>query len=82
MDPTPPLAAPQPNDLTGDPVADLILAGKAKTVAEAEELYLDSHLDEVLRLVESPLSEEDFRRHPLIALLLARGSRPWEDSLK
>lgn len=64
-----------------DPVAALILAGRASTVDEAEELYLDEHLDEVVRLVDSDLSEEEFRRHPLIALLLARGSRPSEDSL-
>jgi hypothetical protein len=36
----------------------------------------------VVRLVESPLSEEEFRRHPLTMLLLARGSRGWEDSLR
>lgn len=65
---------------TGDPVADLIVAGRAATVAEAEELYLDEHLDDVVRLVESDLSDAEFRRHPLIALLLARGSRTWEDS--
>jgi len=67
---------------TGDPVADLILEGKASTVEEAEELYLNSHLEEVLQLVESELSEDEFRRHPLIALLLSRGSRGWEDSLR
>ncbi len=64
-----------------DPVADLLLKGEAATVAEAEELYLNTHLDEVIRLVESPLSDAEFRRHPLIQLLLARGSRGWEDSL-
>jgi hypothetical protein len=31
-------------------------------VAEAEELYLDEHLGEVVRLVESDLPEEEFRR--------------------
>lgn len=66
---------------TGDPVADLLVTGQAATVDEAEELYLNTHLEEVLRLVDSPLSDEEFRRHPLIALLLARGSRAWEDSL-
>lgn len=66
---------------TGDPVADLILAGEAATVQEVEELYLDRHLEEILRLVESSLSDREFRSHPLIALLLARGSRGWEDSL-
>ena len=64
-----------------DPVVDLILAGRASTVDEAEELYLDEHLDEVVRLAESDLSDEEFRRHPLIMLLLARGSRPPEDAL-
>ncbi|MGH7856120.1 MAG: hypothetical protein ACREQY_02235 [Candidatus Binatia bacterium] len=67
---------------TGDPVADLIVAGEARTVDEAEELYLDRHLAEVLRLVESPLTEEEFRRHPLVVLLLSRGSRGWEDSIR
>lgn len=66
---------------TGDPVADLILRGEAKTVDEAEELWLDRNLGEVVRLVESDLSDEEFRRHPLISLLLSRGSRAWEDSL-
>lgn len=32
-----------------------------------EEKYLDAHLEEVLRLVESPLSEKEFREHPLIS---------------
>ncbi len=68
-------------DSTHDPVADLILRGEAATVDEAEEIYLDRHLEEVVRLVESTLSDDDFRRHPLIALLLSRGSRGFEDSL-
>jgi hypothetical protein len=67
---------------TGDPIIDLILNGAAKTAHEAEELYLDTHVDEILRLVESALSERDFRSHPLIQLLLARGSPPLEDSLR
>jgi hypothetical protein len=66
---------------TMDPVVELILAGRAATVDEAEELYLDEHIDDVVRLVESDLTDEEFRSHPLIALLLARGSRAPEDSL-
>lgn len=66
---------------TGDPVADLLVTGWASTVAQAEELYLNSHIEDVLHLVESPISDEEFRSHPLISLLLARGSRAWEDSL-
>jgi hypothetical protein len=65
-----------------DPIAQLLLSGRASTPSEAERQYLESHLDEVLRLVQSPLSEEEFRRHPLIALLFSHGSRGWEDSLR
>jgi hypothetical protein len=67
---------------TGDAVADLILQGRAATVEEAEELYLDEHLHEVITLVDSDMTDADFRRHPLIALLLSLGSRGWEDSLR
>jgi hypothetical protein len=64
-----------------DPVVDLILRGEARTAEEAEELYLDRNLGEIVRLVDSPLSDAEFRRHPLIELLMARGSRGFEDSL-
>ena len=64
-----------------EPVIELLLSGQAQTVEEAEELYLDTHLDDIIRLVESPLSEAEFRRHPLIALLMSHGSRAREDSL-
>ena len=66
---------------TGDPIADLLAAGIHSDVDVAEEAYLDDHLAEIVTLVESSLSDEDFRRHPLVSLLLARGSRGWEDSL-
>lgn len=66
---------------TSDPVADLILRGEAATADEAEEIYLERNLAEVVRLVRSPLSDDEFRRHPLVQLLFSRGSRPWEDSL-
>ncbi len=69
------------SDSDGDPIVDLLLRGEGQTVFETEEMYLDSHIPEVIHLVESPLSEEEFRRHPLIVLLLAHGSRSWEDSL-
>jgi hypothetical protein len=65
-----------------DPVAQLLLTGEAATPSEAERKYLESHLDEVLLLVESPLSDDEFRRHPLIAMLFSHGSRGWEDSLR
>jgi hypothetical protein len=65
-----------------DPVAQLLLSGQASTPSEAERQYLENHLDEVLRLVQGPLSEDEFRRHPLIALLFSHGSRGWEDSMR
>lgn len=65
----------------GDPVVALLLAGQAQSLEEAQEQYLNAHLAEVVELVRSPLSDEEFRRHPLISLLLACGSRGSEDSL-
>ena len=62
-------------------IVDLILAGRAATAAQAEEIYLAEHLAEVLALVAGPLSEKEFRDHALIRLLFARGSRTREDSL-
>lgn len=67
---------------TGDPIADLLAAGVLSDVDEAEEAYLDQHLAEIVTLAESSLSDEEFRRHPLVSLLMARGSRGWEDSLR
>lgn len=64
-----------------DPVVMMLLEGKAGTLEEAQEQYLNTHLADVIALVQSPLSDEAFRRHPLISLLLACGSRGWEDSL-
>ena len=68
-------------NILDDPVARLLLNGEATTPSEAERKYLEGHLDEVFRLVQSPLSDEDFRSHPLIAMLFSHGSRGWEDSL-
>jgi hypothetical protein len=68
--------------LTNDPVAKLLLSGKAHTLREAEELDLDSCVPEVVRLLESHLSDEELGRHPLMAMLRAHGSRPWEESVE
>jgi hypothetical protein len=73
-----------PNDidnLSSDPVALLLLGGEAKTVREAEELYLDSCLPEVVRLLQSGLSDEELGRHPLMRMLRAHGSRGWEEDV-
>ncbi|MCI0335307.1 MAG: hypothetical protein L0228_19025 [Planctomycetes bacterium] len=67
--------------LCSDPIVQILLRGDAETTSEAEEKYLNANIREVMQLVESPLSDEEFRAHPLIALLLSHGSRDWEDSL-
>ena len=64
-----------------DPVERLLLTGRARTVYQAEEMYLDSAYPQVLALLESPLSNEELGRHPLLALYRSHGSRPREDSL-
>ncbi len=70
-----------PADPLADPVLQLILHGRAATFDEAEELYLDESLPDVLALVGGPLSNADLERHPLMVLLRSRGMRGREDSL-
>jgi hypothetical protein len=62
-------------------IIEMLLDGRATTVAQAEEMYLNEHLEDVLNLVRSPLPEREFREHPLIRLLLAHGGRASEDCL-
>ena len=62
-------------------MVQLLVSGQAASCAEAERQYLEEHVGEIVQLVQSPLSDAEFRRHPLIVLLLARGSRGFEDSL-
>ena len=76
---------PDPNDIThlsNDPVAQLLLRGEAETLREAEELYLDSCLPEVVRLLQSGLSDEELGRHPLMLMLRSHGTRGWEESVE
>jgi hypothetical protein len=76
--------APEREDVTrlsNDPVAQFLLRGRAETLHEAEELYLDSCLPEVLRLLQSDLSDEEFGRHPLMQMLRSHGSRGWEEAV-
>jgi hypothetical protein len=68
-------------EFENDPVSHLLLTGKAQTVAEAEEMYLNASLPEALRLLQSSLSDEELGRHPLFVLYRRHGSRGWEDSL-
>ncbi len=64
-----------------DPVERLILSGRADTVYEAEELYLDSAFDEVSELLSGPMSDDQLGRHPLLVLYRAHGSPTREDGL-
>ena len=76
--------APERGDITrlsNDPVAQLLLRGRAETLREAEELYLDSCVPEVVRLLQSELSDEELGRHPLMQMLRSHGSRGWEEAL-
>jgi chorismate-pyruvate lyase len=66
--------------LTSDPVGQLLLSGRAETLREAEELYLDACLPEVISLLDSELSDEELGRHPLMRMLRSHGSRAWEEA--
>jgi hypothetical protein len=59
----------------------LILSGRATTLDEAEELFLDESLPAIVELIGSALSNEELERHPLLVLLRTRGMRGREDSL-
>ena len=61
-------------------IDDLLLSGRAKTASEAEEMFLDSHLPDLARLAID-LDDHTFERHEAIRLLMAHGSRRWEDAL-
>jgi hypothetical protein len=67
--------------VTDDPVIQLLLRGEARTLHEAEEKYLDQAMPEILELLRSPLGDDELSRHPLLRLVLAHGSRGWEDSI-
>jgi HPt (histidine-containing phosphotransfer) domain-containing protein len=69
---------PSPSPVQSE-IDELLLSGRASTMAEAERMFLDVHLDEIAVLA-SQLTDEQFDRHELVRLLLAHGSRPWEDS--
>jgi hypothetical protein len=73
-------------DDTSFPSSDLLaqpsICSKAATVRDAEELYLDSCLPEVIRLLQSALSDEESGRHPLMRMLRAHGIRGWEEAVE
>lgn len=68
-------------EVDNDPVLRLLISGAAETLDEAEEMYLDASMPEIVRLFGSDLSDEELVNHPLLVLLRSHGSRGWEDSV-
>lgn len=64
-----------------DPVEQLLLSGQASSVAEAEEIVLNTSFDLVNALLQSNMTDEELAAHPLFVLYRTRGSRPREDDL-
>jgi hypothetical protein len=67
--------------VTDDPVFQLLITGRAKDLDEAEEMYLDESLPEILELLRQPIPDDELAEHPLMRLLRFRGSRGREDSI-
>ena len=61
-------------------IDDLLLTGTAQTASQAEEMFLDDHLPDLVRLVQE-LNDEELARHEAIKLLMSHGSRRREDAL-
>lgn len=61
-------------------IDELLLSGRAGTAFQAEELFLDTHLADIARLVLT-LDDREFRRHEAVKLLMAHGSRRLEDAI-
>jgi hypothetical protein len=64
-----------------DQVVQLLLRGEAQTLHEAEEKFLNAAIPDLLKLLAGSLRKEELARHPLLNLVLAHGSRGWEDSV-
>jgi len=61
-------------------IDELLLNGSAKSAWEAENIYLDAHLQELAQLVIE-LDDASFIEHEAIKLLISHGSRRREDAL-
>jgi hypothetical protein len=68
-------------ELDNDPVLRLLWSGEARTLHEAEELYLNASMPAILELLASDLTDNELYEHPLLNLLRSHGSRGREDSL-
>ena len=59
-------------------IDELLLRGVAASAHEAEAMFLDAHLPEIAQLALD-LSPEEFAAHEAVKLLMAHGSRRFED---
>lgn len=64
-----------------DEIDQLLLSGRAQTASQAESMWLDSHLLELVELVKQ-LDDASLERHEAIKLLMFHGSRRLEDALR
>lgn len=74
------MAGPIESDFVHREIDELLLSGRAASGFDAEEQFLDTHLADLARLALE-LDDEAFERHEAIKLLMAHGSRRWEDAL-
>jgi hypothetical protein len=68
-------------ELENDPVLRFLWRGEARTLDEAEEMYLNASMPAIVELFASDLPDDELCAHPLLVLLRAHGSRGREDSL-
>lgn len=50
--------------MTDDPVIQLLLRGEAQTLHDAEEMYLNAAIPEILNLLTSPLTNDELAQAP------------------
>ena len=55
-------------------VNELLVSGQASTEWDAEEKFLDAHLNDIVELV-GVLDDQEFEGHEAIKLLMSHGSR-------
>ncbi len=69
------------SDYVNAEIDNLLLAGKALNVHDAESQFLDDHLNDIVALANT-LTDKEFSNHEAVKLLRSHGSRSWEDYVK
>jgi hypothetical protein len=62
-------------------IDDFLLSGRARNAFEAEEMFLDAHLPDIVQLTQL-LDDQEFESHEAVKLLMSHGSRRLEDALR